>query len=51
MTHIEHLVHLCPICAALLMDSSEERWYREEIILDDADVVAHEMKNLGLSTA
>ena len=51
MTHVEHLVHLSPVCAALLVDSLEERRYREEIVLDHTDVVAHEMEDLCLGTA
>ena len=51
MTHIEHLVHLSPVSTALLMDSLEERRYREEVVLDDAHVVAYEMEDLGLCTA
>ena len=51
MTHVEYLVHLCPVCAALLVDSLEKRRYREEVVLDHTDVVAYEMKDLGLSAA
>ena len=51
MTHVEYLVHLSPICAALLMNCLEERWNREEIVLDDAYIVSYEMKDLGLCTA
>ena len=51
VTHVEHLVHLGPVGTALLVDCPEERRYREEIVLDDADVVAYEMQDLGLSTA
>ena len=51
VTHVEHFVHLRPVCAALLVDCPEKRRYREEIVLDDADVVADEMQNLGLSSA
>ena len=50
MTHIEHFVHLGPVSAALLVNGLEERRNREEVILDDADVVADEMKDLGLCT-
>ena len=50
MTHVEHLVHLGPIGAALLMNGLEERRNREKIVFDDADVVADKMKNLGLSS-
>ena len=51
VTHVEHLVHLGPIGAALLVDCSEKWRYREKIVLDDTDVVADEMQNLGLSSA
>ena len=51
MTHVEHLVHLGPVCAALLVDSLEERRYREEVVLDHTDVVAHKMKDLCLRAA
>ena len=51
MSHIEYLVHLSPISAALLVDSLEERRYREEVVLDHTDVVAHEMEDLCLGTA
>ena len=50
VAHIEHLVHLCPISAALLMNSLEERWNREEVILDHATVVTDKVKDLGLCT-
>ena len=48
VTHVEHLVHLGPFGTALLVDCPEERRYREEIVLDDADIVTHEMQDLGL---
>ena len=51
MSHIEDLVHLSPVCTALLVYCLEERRYREEIILDHADVVTYEVQDLGLSSA
>ena len=51
MSHIEDLVHLSPVCAALLVYCLEERRYREEVVLDDTDIVADKVKNLGLCTA
>ena len=51
MTHVEYLVHLRPVCSTLLVDGLEERRYREEIVLDHADVVTYEMEDLGLGTA
>ena len=51
MTHIEHLVHLSPISAALLVNRLEERWYREEVVLDHADIITNEVKDLCLCTA
>ena len=50
VTHVEYLVHLSPISTALLVDSLEERWNREEVVLDDAYIVTHEVKDLGLGT-
>ena len=51
MTHVEHLVHLGPVCAALLVDSLEERRYREEVVLDYADVVTYEVQDFSLCAA
>ena len=48
MAHVEHLVHLTPVGVALLLDCAEQGRYREEVILDDAAVVAHKMEHLGL---
>ena len=51
MTHIEHLIHLCPVSTALLMNSLEEWRNREKVVLDHAAVVTDEMKDLCLCTA
>jgi len=51
MSHIEDLVHLSPVCTALLVYCLEERRYREEIVLYHTDIVADKVKNLGLCTA
>ena len=40
MAHVEHLVHLLPLRAALLLDECEQRGDGEEIVLND-------MKPLG----
>ena len=39
MTHVEHLVHLCPVGMALLVDSLEQGRYGEHVILDDVQLV------------
>ena len=50
VTHVEDLVHLLPIGARLLVDSTEQGWDREEVVLDDVQVL-DEMQHLGLRTA
>ena len=51
VSHVEDLVHFCLVCAALLVDRPEKRRNREEVVLDHADVVSHEMQDLCLSSA
>ena len=51
MAHVEYLVHLRPVCTALLMDCPEERWHREQIVLYHTDIVTYEVQDLGLGTA
>ena len=48
---VEHLVHLAPVGPALLSDDAEEGRHREHVVLDDAAVLAHEVKHLGLGAA
>ena len=48
VTHIEYLVHLAPVCLRAVVDSLEQRGYREHIVLDDAAVVAYEVEYFGL---
>ena len=50
VAHIEDLVHLLPVCTALLLDGAEEGRHREKIVLDDVDVL-DEVHDLGLRTA
>ena len=51
VTHIEYLVHFAPIRVALLLDGLEQGRYGEEVVFDDAAVVAHEVQHLGLCAA
>ena len=39
VTHVEHLVHLCPVRVALLVDGLEERRHGEHVVLDDVQFV------------
>ena len=50
MSHVEHLVHLLPVGAALIVNCSEKRWDGEHVVLDDTAVVANKVKNLCLSS-
>ena len=51
MSHVEDLVHLAPVGVALLLDGAEQGRYGEEVVLDDAAVVAYEVQHLGLCAA
>lgn len=44
-----HLVHLLPVGFALLVDEVEEGRDREQIVLDDMQIL-DEVQRLGLST-
>ena len=50
MTHVEHLVHLLPVCATLLLNGLEEWGYGEHVVFDNAAVIAYKMEHLCLST-
>lgn len=50
MTHVEDLVHLLRVCAALLLDGAEEGRHGEEIIFYDVEVL-DEVHDLGLRAA
>ena len=49
VAHVEYLVHLGPVCAALLLDCLEQRWNGEEVILDYL-LVLNKVHYLGLCT-
>ena len=51
MTHVEHLVHLFPVGAALIVDGAEKRWHREHVVLYHLTVVAHKVEHLCLCAA
>ena len=50
VTHVEHLVHLGPVGAALLLDGAEEGRNGEHVVFDDTEAV-DEMEYLRLGTA
>src|SRR5690606_28848568 len=50
MTHIEDLVHLFPVCSALLLNKPEQRRCLKEVILDNVEVI-DEVKYFGLRAA
>lgn len=50
MSHVEYLVHFFPIGAALFLDDFKEWRDREEVVLDNMEVV-DEVENLGLRAA
>ena len=50
MAHIEHPVHLFPGSTALFPDHPEQWRRREEIVLDDVEVV-RKVQDLGLASA
>ena len=43
VSHVEHLVHLLPVCTRTLVDSTEEWGYGEHVVLDDLAVVVDEV--------
>ena len=51
MTHVEYLVHLLPVGARTVVDSLEEWWYWEHVVLHYLAVFAYEVEHLGLCTA
>ena len=50
VSHVEDLVHLCPVGAALLLDCLEQRRDGEQIVLDDTYSI-DEVQHLGLCPA
>ena len=43
MAHVEHLIHLLPVCARTLVDGLEQRRNGEHIVFNDTTIVADEM--------
>ena len=50
MAHVEHLIHFCPICTTLLLNSLEKRWNREHVVFHHSAIFSHEVKHFGLRT-
>ena len=43
VSHVEHLVHLLPVCTGTLVDGTEQGWNGEHVVLDDLAVVVDEV--------
>ena len=50
VSHIEYLVHLCPVRIALLFNRFEQRRNREQIILNHAAIVTYKVQHFRLCT-
>ena len=50
VTHVEHLVHLAPVGAALLLDGLEQWGHREQVVLDYSFVL-YKVHYFGLCTS
>ena len=48
VSHVEHLVHLFPVCVALFLYRLEEWRYREHVVFHDTTVVADKVKHFRL---
>ena len=48
VSHVEHFVHLFPVCAALLLYGLEQRRHGEHVVLYHTAVIVYEMQHLGL---